>query len=56
MDATSREEQSRAFEGRAPDQRRIYDDIPTTLAFKTVKSWADTRVGDYRDLRYRLVL
>jgi len=31
-----------------PDARRIYDDILPTLAFKTVKSWADTRVGDNR--------
>jgi len=31
-----------------PDGRKIYDDILPTLAFKTVKSWADTRVGDNR--------
>jgi hypothetical protein len=31
-----------------PDGRRIYDDIIPTLAFRTVKSWADTRVGDNR--------
>jgi hypothetical protein len=31
-----------------PDARRIYDDILPILAFKTVKSWADTRVGDNR--------
>jgi hypothetical protein len=31
-----------------PDARRIYDDILPTLAFGTVKSWADTQVGDNR--------
>jgi hypothetical protein len=31
-----------------PDARRIYGDILPTLAFGTVKSWADTRVGDNR--------
>jgi hypothetical protein len=30
------------------DRRKIYDYIVPTLAFKTAKSWADTRVGDNR--------
>jgi hypothetical protein len=47
------EEQQKAWAPQArkewvPDRRKIYDDILPTLAFKTVKSWADTRVGDNR--------
>jgi len=48
QEKASEQQQRQARRQWIPDGRKIYDDILPTLAFKTVKSWADTRVGDNR--------
>ena len=48
QEKASEQQQQQAPREWVPDGRKIYDDILPTLAFKTVKSWADSRVGDNR--------